>query len=209
MPNSRLAVASGSATAVVEAVPEYLAKTYTWAYLSRRNVAWLDRPAVVSAILWGNANRLMRESVAEFQRGERVLQAACVYGRYSAMLAHRLGHAGELTITDVATVQLENAAAKLRGCPRVRLHRGDLARGQPGVPLGSVDAVACFFPVARGSGHRTAADRGDLVRRGAGRRAGRIYRLSPHGALASLTADHACRFQTPRALRDFPVKSGS
>jgi len=127
------------------AIPEYLSKTYTWAYLSKRTMPWLDRPAVVSAILWGNADRLMRESIAQFEPGERVLQAACVYGHYSPRLADRLGRQGHLTVTDVAAVQLDNVAPKVAASPNVRLHRGDLSQGQTGVPPESQDAVACFF----------------------------------------------------------------
>jgi ubiquinone/menaquinone biosynthesis C-methylase UbiE len=142
--------ADGSAAATrpsiaPEHIPDYLSKTYTWAYLSPRTMPWLDRPAVVSAILWGNADRLMRDSIAQFEPGQRVLQAACVYGRYTPLLARRLGESGTLTVTDVATVQLDNLAPKVAGLPQVRLHRGDLSRGQTGVAPGSQDAVACFF----------------------------------------------------------------
>ena len=48
-------------------------------------------------------------------------------------------------MTDVAAVQLENLAPKVAGLPQVRLHRGDLSRGETGVDGGSMDAVACFF----------------------------------------------------------------
>jgi hypothetical protein len=37
-------------------LPDYLRDTYTWAYLDHRTLPWLDRPVVVSAILWGNAS---------------------------------------------------------------------------------------------------------------------------------------------------------
>ena len=55
-------------------VPDYLRDTYTWAYLDHRTVPWLDQPVVVSAILWGNASRLMNAAVREFSAGQRVLQ---------------------------------------------------------------------------------------------------------------------------------------
>jgi ubiquinone/menaquinone biosynthesis C-methylase UbiE len=139
------ACSAAAPPAPADAIPEYLAKTYTWAYLSRRTMPWLDRPAVVSAILWGNAGRLMRSSISHFSPGERVLQAACVYGTYSPQLAEQVGGAGELTVTDVAAVQLDNVAPKLAPFKHVRLHRGDLSRGHTGVEAGSMDAVACFF----------------------------------------------------------------
>lgn len=126
-------------------IPDYLSKTYRWAYLSPRTMAWLDRPSVVSAILWGNANRLVRATVGRIGPAERVLQAACVYGRLSTLLADRVGLAGQLTVTDVAQVQLDNLATKIDGRPQVCRHLGDLARGNTGVPDASQDAVVCFF----------------------------------------------------------------
>ena len=47
------------------AVPGYLEKTYAWAYLNPRNVRLLDRPFVVSTILWGNCAPTGRETYLE------------------------------------------------------------------------------------------------------------------------------------------------
>jgi len=126
-------------------IPEYLARTYTWAYLNRRTLPWLDRPEVVSAILWGNAARLMRAAVAEFAGGQRVLQAACVYGDFSSMLARQVGGKGELEVVDVAPLQVDNARRKLAGLPQARARRADLAAPDIGVAPGSLDGVSCFF----------------------------------------------------------------
>ena len=89
-------------------VPDYLRDTYTWAYLDHRTVPWLDQPVVVSAILWGNASRLMNAAVREFSAGQRVLQAAAVYGDFSQRLARRLGGDGQLTVVGVASIQIAN-----------------------------------------------------------------------------------------------------
>lgn len=125
-------------------IPKYLSRTYTWAYLDPRTLRWLDRPAVVSAILWGNANRLMRSAVAEFSDGQRVLQAACVYGAFSRMLAERIGAAGALEIVDVAALQIANARRKLAGLAHVVLRQADLSL--PGcLSADGHDAVCCFF----------------------------------------------------------------
>jgi len=125
-------------------IPKYLSRTYTWAYLDPRTLRWLDRPAVVSAILWGNANRLMRSAVAEFSAGQRVLQAACVYGAFSRMLADRVSASGALEIVDVAPLQLANARRKLAGLAHVVLRQADLSL--PGcLRADSHDAVCCFF----------------------------------------------------------------
>ncbi|WP_332675680.1 rhodoquinone biosynthesis methyltransferase RquA [Aromatoleum sp.] len=125
-------------------IPKYLSRTYTWAYLNPRTLGLLDRPAVVSAILWGNANRLMRDAVAEFSAGQCVLQAACVYGAFSRMLAERVGASGALEIVDVAALQIANARRKLAGLDHVVLRQADLSL--PGcLRADSHDAVCCFF----------------------------------------------------------------
>lgn len=122
-------------------IPAYLRDTYTWAYLDRRSVRWLDQPAVVSAILWGNASRLMDSAVAEFSAGQSVLQAAAVYGDFSARLARRLGSAGALTVLDVAPIQVANTRRKLAGCGMADAQVADLTE-----PIGaSFNAVCCFF----------------------------------------------------------------
>lgn len=134
-------LAAGSAAAV----PSYLSDTYTWAYLNHRTLPWLDRAEVVSAILWGNAGRLMRAAVMEFAPGQKVLQAACVYGDFSEMLARRVGGMGALDVVDVAQLQVDNARRKLARLPQARVRRADLAAADIGVAPGSLDGVACFF----------------------------------------------------------------
>ncbi len=122
-------------------LPHYLTSTYTWAYLNRHTLPWLDRSLVVSAILWGNAGRLMRAAVAEFQPGQRVLQAACVYGGFSAMLAERVGAGGALEVVDVAPIQIANVRRKLARHPQAQARVADLA-----LPIEQHhDGVCCFF----------------------------------------------------------------
>lgn len=124
-------------------VPLYLRRTYSWAYLDHRTLGWLDRPLVVSAILWGNARRLMRAAVAEFRPGSRVLQAACVYGDFSALLAARVGAEGRLEVVDVAPLQVANARRKLAHLAQATVRRGDLAAACP--DAAAYDGVCCFF----------------------------------------------------------------
>lgn len=123
-------------------VPLYLRRTYSWAYLNRHSLRWLDRPLVVSAILWGNARRLMRQAADEFASGARVLQAACVYGGFSRLLAERVGRDGLLEVVDVAQLQVDNARRKLADLPQVQVRRRDLAAGLEGRRF---DGVCCFF----------------------------------------------------------------
>ncbi|BAL26434.1 rhodoquinone biosynthesis methyltransferase RquA [Azoarcus sp. KH32C] len=128
----------------VSAVPLYLSRTYHWAYLDRRTLPWLDRSLVVSAILWGNAGRLMQAAAEEFQAGQRLLQAACVYGPFSRMLAEQVGGEGDLEVIDVAPIQVANVRRKLDGLPQAQARQGDLAAPDT-VDAAAYDAVCCFF----------------------------------------------------------------
>ncbi|CAK0768252.1 Methyltransferase [Gammaproteobacteria bacterium] len=122
-------------------IPEYLQRTYHWAYLSHRGRALLDRSLVVSAILWGNAKRLMEAAAAEFIPGQKILQSACVYGDFSQLLARRVGAEGQLTVIDVAPIQIDNCQRKLFPYPQAKARIADAA-----APLmEKVDGVCCFF----------------------------------------------------------------
>ncbi|THF66299.1 class I SAM-dependent methyltransferase [Pseudothauera nasutitermitis] len=133
--------AAATSNAPAPPLPDYLVDTYHWAYLNRRLLPWLDRQAVVNAILWGNADQLIRAACAEFEPGQRILQAACVYGVFSPVLARRLGPGGRLEVVDVSRLQVANARRKLRGLPQARVRRADLVR-----PLGTThDGVLAFF----------------------------------------------------------------
>lgn len=125
-------------------IPRYLARTYHWAYLDGRTLPWLDREWVVSAILWGNARRLMRSAVSEFRPGQKLLQAACVYGPFSRLLAEQVGPSGALEVVDVAPIQVVNATRKLAGQSHAIVRQGDLAARDCVAP-GAYEAVCCFF----------------------------------------------------------------
>ncbi len=122
-------------------LPAYLQQIYHWAYLDRRLLGWLDRPQVVSAILWGNANRLIDAALAEFRPGQRVLQAAAVYGDFSLRLAHRLGEEGALDVLDVAPLQIANLRRKARSVRNLRARVHDLSDPLPN----SYAGICCFF----------------------------------------------------------------
>lgn len=135
---------SGTASALPlsqPGIPEYLRSTYHWAYLSELGQVLLDRPVVVSTILWGNARRLMAAAAAEFTPGQKILQSACVYGDFSPILARRVGPKGRLTVVDVAPIQISNCQRKLVPYPQATARVADAA-----APLADeVDGVCCFF----------------------------------------------------------------
>lgn len=121
--------------------PAYLSDTYHWAYLNCRTLPWLDQPWVVSAILWGNARRLMRSAVEEFGPGQQVLQAAAVYGDFSQRLAARLEPHGSLEVVDVAPIQIANVRRKLAPWARSLTRVADLSLSLDK----TYDGVCCFF----------------------------------------------------------------
>ncbi len=123
------------------AIPDYLRETYAWAYLSPRSVRVLDRPLVVSSILWGNYRRLLAALMAELAPGQRVLQPACVYGDFSTRLAQFLGPRGALEVIDIAPIQVQHCRRKLAGLPQASVRLGDAAAMQSG----TYDAISCFF----------------------------------------------------------------
>lgn len=123
------------------AVPRYLTDTYSWAYLSRLGTRVFDRQPVVSAILWGNARRLITEVIKELQPGWHVMQPAAVYGSFSRDVAVLLGPRGRLEVSDVAPIQVALTRRKLADLPQARVDQVDACT--PG--RGPYDAVTCFF----------------------------------------------------------------
>ena len=123
------------------ALPHYLVRTYSWAYLRPGNLPLLDNHVVVASILWGNYWKLVRAACSEFGAGEKVLQAANVYGNLSANLANILGSDGHLEVIDIAPLQVNHCRKKLRQFPQVHVRLADAAA--PGG--GRFDGVCCFF----------------------------------------------------------------
>ena len=123
------------------ALPEYMEKTYWWAYLRPTSIRIFDRRPVVSAILWGQYRRLSDMALRQISRHDRVLQLACVYGDLSARLARQVGPKGALDIIDIAPIQVTNARRKLADMPWARVSVADAAE-----PRGAdFDCVLTFF----------------------------------------------------------------
>ncbi len=122
-------------------LPDYLRDTYTWAYLNPFSVALFDRHWMVSAILLGNYTKLEQATLDEIDPGLDVLQPACVYGRYSSMLARQIGPQGRLDVIDVAPIQVANCQAKLAATDNAHARQANAIA--PGSEM--YDAVTCFF----------------------------------------------------------------
>ena len=102
------------------AVPDYLADTYRWAYVTPRAVHTFERQWLVNAILWGNYRRLRDAALNAFGTDleGHSLQVACVYGDLTPRWLARHGADVRLDVVDVLPVQLDNLARKLGAEPR-------------------------------------------------------------------------------------------
>ena len=109
-------------------IPDYLQDTYWWAYLHPKSFWFFEREWVVNLILWGNMKKLTNSVLDEMnlQPGSEVLQVACVYGDFSNRLASHLAHTGsQLSIVDVAPIQISNVEKKLQGHDNFSVHHQD------------------------------------------------------------------------------------
>ena len=122
-------------------IPDYLEDHYWWAYLRPASVKVFDHNPIVSAILWGCYGRLKRAAFVELKAGQKVLQAACVYGDFSPHLANLVGTDGRLDIIDIAALQVANCRRKLREFPHAQVRVADAAKPGSGVH----NVVLCFF----------------------------------------------------------------
>ncbi|MDH3688392.1 MAG: rhodoquinone biosynthesis methyltransferase RquA [Gammaproteobacteria bacterium] len=122
-------------------IPPYLREVYEWAYLNTTNARWLDCNAVVTAILLGNNARLRRILLSEIIAGQKVLQAAHVYGCLIPEIARQVGPTGRLDVVDVVPLQVALCRRKLRGLSQAKVRIADAA--MPG--NGIYDVVSCFF----------------------------------------------------------------
>jgi ubiquinone/menaquinone biosynthesis C-methylase UbiE len=80
-------------------------------------------------------------ALAEIDPGSTVLQTACVYGDFSPVLARHIGAEGSLEVVDVAQVQVDSCAEKLRDYPFASVRRLDVLN----LGDGEYDTVCCYF----------------------------------------------------------------
>lgn len=128
-------------TAEPSDLPDYLVKTYRWAYLTPLSLLLLDNPIVLTAILWGNLPRLVRTACIEFKAGQRILQAASAYGNLSSELAAQVGRSGRLEVIDITPLQVAHVRRKLSAFPHARARVADASAPGGGI----YDGVCCFF----------------------------------------------------------------
>lgn len=139
--DSPATTAVSPARRIAPEIPDYLQKTYYWAYLNPRNVRLLDREIVVRTILWQQHNKLQKLAFAEVRPGQSVLQSASVYGTFAPNLARHIGPRGSLDVVDVAEVQVLSVRGKLRDYPSATVHHSNI------LDFGKrpFDVVCCYF----------------------------------------------------------------
>lgn len=99
------------------AIPDYLARHYSWAYLWRPSVWFFDHQPIINAILFGQYRRIMDNTLRlmDASTAGKTLQIAGVYGELTPKLAK---HIDNLHLIDVARVQLELVERKLKAIGR-------------------------------------------------------------------------------------------
>ncbi len=122
-------------------VPSYIENSYRWAYMDRRNARFLDREAVVAAILFGNNRRLRNGLLSEIGQGQSVLQAAHVYGKLIPEIARRVGPHGHLDVVDIVPLQAALCRRKLHGMAQAHVRIADASEKGGRV----YDVVSCYF----------------------------------------------------------------
>jgi ubiquinone/menaquinone biosynthesis C-methylase UbiE len=128
---------------VEKPIPAYMRDVYTWAYLTPWLAELLDRQIVVQTILWGNAQKLIEDVLAQVKPGDKIYQPAAVYGSLSRQLADRVGLHGRLEVRDISPLQVRRTRIKLAGVKQANVERGDAA--EPAPEPEQFDAVTCFF----------------------------------------------------------------
>jgi len=144
-PNDTSVTAQGAAQTCPLAVPDYLEKTYWWAYTHPNAVRVFERQWLVNLILWGNFSKLRDlalQDMGDVIHGQ-VLQVACVYGNFTEHVLRRLDPHAHLNVIDVAPVQIANLHAKLGHQPQMSVLQQDSTALQ--FADASQDTVVVFF----------------------------------------------------------------
>ncbi len=163
-PDTRSSTAIGNG-----GIPDYLSRSYWWAYLSPLGTWFFDHQPIINAILFGQYRRLMRRclTILDPERAGITLQLAAVYGVLTPTLAKRLPR-GALFLTDVAAVQLRRAGTKLDHVDRPRQLTRANAESLP-YANNSFDTVLLFFllhELPTGARNRVLREAARIVRPG-------------------------------------------
>jgi ubiquinone/menaquinone biosynthesis C-methylase UbiE len=108
----QLQVDAASAQAAEE-LPDYLTRYYAWAYVWPISVWFFDHQPIINAILFGNYNRIMDNTLRLLDPGSTgsTLQIAAVYGKLTPIISRDID---DLHLIDAARIQLDAAERKVR-----------------------------------------------------------------------------------------------
>ncbi|RLA01277.1 MAG: methyltransferase [Gammaproteobacteria bacterium] len=107
-------------------IPEYLNKTYWWAYLHPRGVKFFDSTWMVNSILFGNYKKLRDNLLDDLDEDTGdILQVAAVYGNITPKIAKKITDENRIDVIDVAPIQLQNLSKKIVGYNNVQLFHQD------------------------------------------------------------------------------------
>lgn len=123
-------------------IPQYLSETYWWAYIHPNAVWVFERQWIVNLILWGNFYKLRNLALSEIPSKSTVLQVACVYGDFTEQLS-KLHPDSDIHVVDVAQIQLDNLAKKVKNMENVSLYQQDSSQLQ--FIDSQFDSVIVFF----------------------------------------------------------------
>lgn len=124
-------------------MPDCLVQNYQWAYLWHTAVWFFDHQPIINLILFGNYREIMEETMRmiDAPNAGETLQIASVYGELIPRLARDIE---DLHLIDIAPVQLEAAARKLkRTGTKAELHR--MNAENLGYSTGSFDTAVIFL----------------------------------------------------------------
>ncbi len=127
-------------------VPDYLEKTYWWAYVRPWAIKFWEREWLIDLILWFHYKRLREEALMAF--GEnltgKTIQLSCAYGALTPKLYEKIAKSdGSLDVVDVVKAQLANLNRKLPKPNKVRLLNMDATKLS--LPDASYDRGMLFF----------------------------------------------------------------
>lgn len=127
-------------------IPDYLEKTYWWAYVRPWAIKTFERDWLIDLILWGNYKRLRDAALAGFgdDLQGKTLQMSCAYGALTPTLYGKVAASGgSLDVIDVVSHQLINLNRKLPKGHKANLMQMDASALS--LPDATYDRVMLFF----------------------------------------------------------------
>ena len=97
------------------ALPEYLVRSYWWAYLSPLGAKFFDQDFIVNRILWGNYQVIAKETIdiIASKPEQKVAGISCAYGHFFPDLVNS-PQIAQLYLFDIAPIQINLMRKKIK-----------------------------------------------------------------------------------------------